>query len=221
MRALGVRTAWADAKLTLTAPMGPIGTSWFIGARCGGPPSPGLRPTSPRRGEVVGTKSRWQIDFTSRKRRLDPSPALRRALDARLSRLKGAIRHPRSTIGGSLVTDEIDRHKARRMNGLRSSNLSFAHLKKSPRFGPSEMAKKTSEKTATHCHPLPFLWNSYMKLCSGHAGQPSRHPNSAGSLPRRFPGEPQLIIFPAAEIRMLAPKRERTIRQFHLAHVSG
>ena len=45
-----MRTAWADAKLTLTAPLGAIGTSEFLLRRCGGPPSPGLRPTSPPSG---------------------------------------------------------------------------------------------------------------------------------------------------------------------------
>ena len=41
-----VRTAWADAKLTLTAPLGAIGTSEFL-LRAAAVPSPGLRPTSP------------------------------------------------------------------------------------------------------------------------------------------------------------------------------
>jgi hypothetical protein len=174
----------------LTAPVGAIGTSSLIGARCDGTPHPAFGRPLPRRGEVVGTKSRWQIDFKSRKGRSDPSPALGRALDARFSRSKRALRHPQSRAGEWLVTDGIDRHKAGHISDLRSSDLRSAHPQKSPRSRPSEMARKTSEKAANHCRPLPFLWNSHLKLCFGLAGQPSRFPNNAGSLPTRSHGEP-------------------------------
>ena len=100
------------------------------------------------------------------------------------------------------MTDGINRHKARHMSGLRSSDLSSAHPQKAPlRVAPGRARwhKRPLKKHAIYCHPVPFLWNSYMKLCFGLAGQPSRHPNNAGSLPTRFPGEPKSIIFPAAE----------------------
>ncbi len=99
------------------------------------------------------------------------------------------------------MTYEIDRHKARRMNGLRSSNLSLAHPKKAPAPGRARWHKRPLKKYAIYCQPVPFLWNSYLKLCFGLVGQPSRRPNHAGSLPTRFTGEPKLMIFPAAEIR--------------------
>jgi hypothetical protein len=105
------------------------------------------------------------------------------------------------------VKDGIDRHKTRRMSGLRSSNFSSAHPKKGPRSWPSEMAKKTSEKPANHCQPLPFLWNSYLKLCFGLASQPSRHPNNSVSEPSRnvtptIPRRAKIDYFFAAEIRV-------------------
>jgi hypothetical protein len=69
------------------------------------------------------------------------------------------------------------------MNALRSNDLSSAHPKKKSRSGshsePSEMAQKASKS----CQPLPFLWNSYLKLCCGLAGQPSCHSKTAESEP--------------------------------------
>jgi hypothetical protein len=120
-----------------------------------GPPSPGLRPTSSRPGQVVRMKSLWQIDVTSQKRRLDPSPAQVRAFDACLSRSKGAIRYPRFTAGDWLVTDGIHRHKARHLSGLRSSELSSAHPQKAPAPGRLRAERDGTKDLRKSCQPLP------------------------------------------------------------------
>ena len=58
---------WGGEKLGLTGPYGTHFTSGFCCAR-GGPPSPGLRPTSPRGGEVQKTKRPRHNGFTSPRR---------------------------------------------------------------------------------------------------------------------------------------------------------
>ena len=68
LSALEVRTVWADAKLTLTAPMGATGTPEFMLRAAAVPPHPACGRPLPNRGEVIKMKSLWQIDFTSRKR---------------------------------------------------------------------------------------------------------------------------------------------------------
>ncbi len=56
------------------------------------------------------------------------------------------------------MTNGINRHKARQLSGLRSSDLSSDHPQKAPlrvAFRPSEMAQKAYEKlpiTAIECH---------------------------------------------------------------------
>ncbi len=103
------------------------------------------------------------------------------------------------------MTDGINRHKARLMSGLRSRDLSSAYPQEAPapgRLRAERDGTKRPPKNLPTTANLPFLWDSYLKLCFGIAGQPSRHPNNAGSLPTRFPGEPKSIIFPAAEIRV-------------------
>ncbi len=65
---VGVRTALADAKLTLTAPLGAIGTSEFLLRAAAVPPHPACGRPLPPRVEVIGMKSLWQLDFMSRMR---------------------------------------------------------------------------------------------------------------------------------------------------------
>ena len=83
------------------------------------------------------------------------------------------------------VTDGLDRHKARRTSGLRSSDLSSAHPKESPAPGRLQAERDGKKDLRKPCQPLPFLWNLYLKLCFGLAGQSSRHPNNSVSEPSR------------------------------------
>ena len=77
-----MRTAWADAKLALTAPVGAIGISSLFVVRRGGPPSPGLRPTSPPSGRGDQNEKPLANRLYVAKETIGPLACAGRAFDA-------------------------------------------------------------------------------------------------------------------------------------------
>jgi hypothetical protein len=132
--------------------------------------------------------------------------------------LSGAIRHPRSRAGGWPETGGIQRHKAWCIRDLRSSDLSSAHPKRAPfriASGPSEMARKTSQKGAMECHLAPFLCHSYVTLFLRLAVRPHGHPNNAGLEPGPVPRELPQRDFKSAELYLERPRRARPDEHGH------
>ncbi len=185
-----MRTRCPDANSALTAPVGPIGTSSLFGA-------------APRRSALT----RPTADLSpSRQGGWIEKPAANRLYVAKetigpLALAGTRLRRVLVTVKSGDWTPSI--HGRRLVSHRRNQptqgsecerfalwRFQLGPSEKSRRSGPSEMAQKASQKAATDRHPLPFLWNSYLKLCFRLAGQPSGQPNNAGSLPTRFPGEP-------------------------------